>query len=122
VIVARCTIAPPDEPSWSVRTHRQATADVEEGVREALRLGGIRSTGGGRRCQGAAMTDASVRQVITELFAGQGWPDGGDELLRRSLGPRSPELLLDAPGWSQATGAAGGGAGQLGGEHAPADR
>jgi SAM-dependent methyltransferase len=23
----------------------------------------------------------------------------GDELLRRSLGPRSPELLLEAPGW-----------------------
>jgi hypothetical protein len=44
------------------------------------------------------MTDASVRQVITELFAGQGWPEGGDEL-QRSLGPRSPELLLDAPGW-----------------------
>ncbi|HEV8167605.1 MAG TPA: class I SAM-dependent methyltransferase, partial [Actinomycetota bacterium] len=44
------------------------------------------------------MTDASVRQVITELFAGQGWPEGGDELLQRSLGPRSPELL-DAPGW-----------------------
>jgi SAM-dependent methyltransferase len=45
------------------------------------------------------MTHASVRQVITELFAGQGWPEGGDELLHRSLGPRSPELLLDAPGW-----------------------
>ena len=45
------------------------------------------------------MADASVRQVITELFAGQGWPEGGDELLHRSLGPRSPELLLDAPGW-----------------------
>jgi hypothetical protein len=45
------------------------------------------------------MTDPTVRQVITELFAGQGWPDGGDALLRRSLGPRSPELLLDAPGW-----------------------
>jgi SAM-dependent methyltransferase len=45
------------------------------------------------------MTDPTVRQVITELFAGQGWPDDGDELLHRSLGPRSPELLLDAPGW-----------------------
>jgi SAM-dependent methyltransferase len=45
------------------------------------------------------MTDPSVRRVITELFAGQGWPEGGDELLQRSLGPRSPELLLDAPGW-----------------------
>jgi hypothetical protein len=50
-------------------THRQATADVEEDVRQALRPGVIRSTGGGRLCQGAAMTDASVRQVITELFA-----------------------------------------------------
>jgi SAM-dependent methyltransferase len=38
-------------------------------------------------------------KVDTELFAGQGWPEGGDELLQRSLGPRSPELLLEAPGW-----------------------
>ena len=45
------------------------------------------------------MTDPTVRQVVTELFAGQGWPEDGDELLRRSLGPRPPELLLDAPGW-----------------------
>jgi SAM-dependent methyltransferase len=45
------------------------------------------------------VTDPAVRREITELFAGQGWPDGGDELLRRSLGPRSPELLLEAPGW-----------------------
>jgi hypothetical protein len=30
VIVARCTVAPPDEPSWPVRTHRQATPGVEE--------------------------------------------------------------------------------------------
>ena len=50
-------------------------------------------------CQRCGMTDPTVRRAITELFAGQGWPDGGDELLRRSLGPRSPELLLDAPGW-----------------------
>jgi SAM-dependent methyltransferase len=48
---------------------------------------------------GEEVNDASVRQVITELFAGQGWPEDGDELLQRSLGPRSPELLLDAPGW-----------------------
>jgi SAM-dependent methyltransferase len=53
------------------------------------------------------MTDPTVRQAITELYAGQGWPHDGDELLRRSLGPRSPELLLDAPGWL------GLGAGQL---------
>jgi SAM-dependent methyltransferase len=45
------------------------------------------------------MTDPAVRRELTELFAGQGWPDGGEELLRRSLGPRSPELLLEAPGW-----------------------
>jgi SAM-dependent methyltransferase len=45
------------------------------------------------------MTDPTVRQVITELFAGPGWPDDGDALLHRSLGPRLPEVLLDAPGW-----------------------
>jgi SAM-dependent methyltransferase len=45
------------------------------------------------------MTDPTVRQAITELYAGQGWPHDGDQLLRCSLGPRSPEVLLDAPGW-----------------------
>jgi hypothetical protein len=40
----------------------------------------------------APATDPAVRREVTELFAGQGWPDGGDELLRRSLGPRPPEL------------------------------
>ena len=45
------------------------------------------------------MTDPTVRQTLTELFSGQGWPPNGDELLRASLGPRSPELLLEAPGW-----------------------
>jgi SAM-dependent methyltransferase len=45
------------------------------------------------------MTSADGRRVITELFAGQGWPARGDELLGRSLGPRGPELLLEAPGW-----------------------
>jgi SAM-dependent methyltransferase len=45
------------------------------------------------------MTDPTVRQAVTELFAGQGWPEDGDALLRQSLGPRPPELLLDAPGW-----------------------
>jgi SAM-dependent methyltransferase len=45
------------------------------------------------------MTDPAVRREITELYAEQGWPDGGDALLGRSLGPRSPDLLLDAPGW-----------------------
>jgi hypothetical protein len=36
---------------------------------------------------------------MAELYAGQSWPSDGDELLRRSLAPRSPDLLLEAPGW-----------------------
>jgi ubiquinone/menaquinone biosynthesis C-methylase UbiE len=47
----------------------------------------------------AAMTDPAVRRVLTELYAGQGWPDKGEELLHHSLSPRGPELLLEAPGW-----------------------
>jgi SAM-dependent methyltransferase len=47
----------------------------------------------------AAMTDPAVRRVLTELFAGQGWPGEGEKLLHQSLGPRAPELLLEAPGW-----------------------
>jgi SAM-dependent methyltransferase len=47
----------------------------------------------------AAMTDPAVRRALTELYAGQGWPADGEELLSRSLGPRAPELLLEAPGW-----------------------
>jgi SAM-dependent methyltransferase len=38
-------------------------------------------------------------RAVAELFAGRGWPDGGDQLLARSLAPRAPELLLEAPGW-----------------------
>jgi hypothetical protein len=38
-------------------------------------------------------------RAVAELFAGQGWPARGDELLHQSLGPRSPEMLLEAPGW-----------------------
>jgi ubiquinone/menaquinone biosynthesis C-methylase UbiE len=45
------------------------------------------------------MTSTAIRRVITELFAGQGWTAEGEELLGRSLGPRGPELLLEAPGW-----------------------
>jgi SAM-dependent methyltransferase len=45
------------------------------------------------------MTDPTVRQAIADLYAGDGWPAEGDELLGRSLGPRSPDLLLEAPGW-----------------------
>ena len=45
------------------------------------------------------MTSPSSRQVLTELFAGQGWPAAGEELLQTSLGPRGPGLLLEAPGW-----------------------
>ncbi|MDF2741155.1 MAG: hypothetical protein K0S88_2523, partial [Actinomycetia bacterium] len=44
------------------------------------------------------MTDPSTRQALTELFAGQGWPASVEELLRRGLAPRAPEMLLDAPG------------------------
>jgi ubiquinone/menaquinone biosynthesis C-methylase UbiE len=45
------------------------------------------------------MTSADGRRALTEVFGGAGWPDQGDELLRRSLGPRGPGLLLEAPGW-----------------------
>jgi SAM-dependent methyltransferase len=45
------------------------------------------------------MTDSAVRRALTELYASQGWPAQGEELLTRSLGPRAPELLLEAPGW-----------------------
>jgi SAM-dependent methyltransferase len=45
------------------------------------------------------MTDPTSRGAITELYAGQGWPANGDELLHQSLGPRSPDMLLEAPGW-----------------------
>jgi SAM-dependent methyltransferase len=45
------------------------------------------------------MTDPAARRAITELFANQGWPAGGEALLQRSLEPRGPELLLEAPGW-----------------------
>jgi hypothetical protein len=45
------------------------------------------------------MTSADGRRALTELFGGRGWPAQGDDLLRRSLGPRGPELLLEAPGW-----------------------
>jgi SAM-dependent methyltransferase len=45
------------------------------------------------------MTDPASRQAVTELYAGKGWPADGDELLRRSLAPRSPDMLLDAPDW-----------------------
>ena len=45
------------------------------------------------------MTDPAARRVLTELYADEGWPAEGEELLHRSLGPRAPELLLEAPGW-----------------------
>jgi ubiquinone/menaquinone biosynthesis C-methylase UbiE len=45
------------------------------------------------------MTNPAARRVLTELYAGQGWPAEGEELLHQSLGPRGPELLLEAPGW-----------------------
>jgi SAM-dependent methyltransferase len=45
------------------------------------------------------MTDPAARRGLTELYASQGWPAEGEELLQRSLDPRGPELLLEAPGW-----------------------
>jgi SAM-dependent methyltransferase len=45
------------------------------------------------------MTSPAARRALTELYASQGWPAEGDELLQRSLGPRAPDLLLEAPGW-----------------------
>jgi len=45
------------------------------------------------------MTNPAARRALTELYASQGWPAQGDELLQRSLGPRTPDLLLEAPGW-----------------------
>ncbi len=53
------------------------------------------------------MTDPASRQAMADLYAGQGWPADGNELLQRSLEPRSPDMLLEAPGWL------GLGAGQL---------
>jgi SAM-dependent methyltransferase len=53
------------------------------------------------------MTEPTSQRAVVELFAGRGWPAGGDELIQQSLGPRSPEVLLEAPGWL------GLGAGQL---------
>jgi SAM-dependent methyltransferase len=45
------------------------------------------------------MTDPTTRQTMGELYMGQGWPADGDELLHRSLQPRPPVMLLDAPDW-----------------------
>jgi SAM-dependent methyltransferase len=53
------------------------------------------------------MTEPTSQRAVVELFAGRGWPAGGEALFARSLGPRSPEMLLEAPGWL------GLGAGQL---------
>jgi SAM-dependent methyltransferase len=53
------------------------------------------------------MTDSPSRRAVTGLYAGHGWPAHGDELLQKSLAPRSPGMLLEAPGWL------GLGAGQL---------
>ena len=45
------------------------------------------------------MADPTSRRDMAELYAGDGWPADGDKLLRRSLAPRSPEMLLEAPDW-----------------------
>jgi SAM-dependent methyltransferase len=53
------------------------------------------------------MTDPAPRRAVAGLYAGHGWPAHGDQLLQKSLAPRSPGMLLEAPGWL------GLGAGQL---------
>jgi SAM-dependent methyltransferase len=45
------------------------------------------------------MGEPSSRRAVAELYAGRGWPAGGDELIGGSLGPRSPDMVLEAPGW-----------------------
>jgi SAM-dependent methyltransferase len=45
------------------------------------------------------MSDPTAWRAVAELYAGRGWPDDGDRLLRQSLAPRPPDLLLEAPGW-----------------------
>jgi SAM-dependent methyltransferase len=62
-------------------------------------LGGTPSTWGVGSATVAGMTSADGRRVLTEVFGGVGWPAEGDELLRRSLRPRGPEVLLEGPGW-----------------------
>ncbi len=53
------------------------------------------------------MADSNPHETISDLYGGHGWPVSGEVLLRRSLRPRSREMLLDAPEWL------GLGAGQL---------
>jgi hypothetical protein len=43
------------------------------------------------------VTDPTSHLAMTELYAGQGWPADGDQLLQRSLAPRPPDMLLEAP-------------------------
>ena len=45
------------------------------------------------------MADQRSRRAIADLYIGRGWPEEGDAVLHESLGPRSPEMLLEAPGW-----------------------
>jgi SAM-dependent methyltransferase len=45
------------------------------------------------------MTEPASHRAVIELYSGHGWPADGEGLLHRSLGPRSPDLLLEAPGW-----------------------
>ena len=74
---------------------------------EARHATATSSTGSERSASVAAMTDPTSRRAVAELYSGRGWPAHGDELLQQSLGPRSPDMLLEAPGWL------GLGAGQL---------
>src|SRR4029453_14351364 len=80
------------EPTSALQQPRGGRAAVRRHRRE------IRSTGSAAAATVATMTDPSTRQALTELFAGQGWPAEAEELLRRGLAPRAPELALDAPG------------------------
>ncbi len=41
------------------------------------------------------MTGRTRRDAITTLYSGRGWPADGTALLDRSLGPRSPEMLVE---------------------------
>src|SRR6266540_2373664 len=95
-------------PLADERDHRGRDA-LHDGPIEPLipPLGETRSTLTRRSANLCGMTDPASRQAMADLYAGQGWPADGNELLQRSLEPRSPDMLLEAPGWL------GLGAGQL---------
>ena len=57
------------------------------------------STGVEGSAKVAAMVDQRPHRPIDDLYTGRGWPEDGDALFQQSLGPRSPEMLMEAPGW-----------------------